>query len=154
MKTISNTWIFQANPQKYDIMNALADDKLEGIIHWAVRQHKQDISQGDRGIIWLSGKKAGIYAITEILTDPELLSESESEKKYWIDDTDEKGKITRVKMRIVINLRNSPITKETIRNILGLQEMSILKAPRGTNFEVKPNEWILIEKILHETNSL
>ncbi len=63
-------WIFQANPQRYDVINALADDEvINQEVHWEVNQHKSEISKGHIGIIWLSGQEAGIYAITEILTD-------------------------------------------------------------------------------------
>lgn len=147
-------WIFQANPQKYDIMNALADNEIGKYIHWSVNRHKKEISKGHLGIIWLSGKEAGIYAITEILTDPALMLEPESEKKYWIDDSNEKGAKTRVKMKIIRNLLNSPVTKEKILNIQGLQGMSILKVPRGTNFRVTSDEWDLIRGLIQQKQSI
>lgn len=146
----NNTWIFQARLKKYETENALADNKFENMIHWAVRQHENEIRQGDRGIIWISGKDAGIYAITEILNDPELMSETEIEKEYWIDDTGERGEILRVRMKILLNLHNSPITRETIRNTLGLQALSILKMPQGTNFKVTHNEWNLIRNLIEK----
>jgi len=71
------TWIFQANPERYDIMNALADDEIGNDIHWLVNQHKTAINKGQIGIIWLSGTEAGIYAITEIVTDPKIMDEPE-----------------------------------------------------------------------------
>ena len=68
-------WIFQANPLRYDIMNALADEEIGVNMHWLVNQHKNDIIKGHIGMIWLSGKESGIYAITEIVTDPQMLGE-------------------------------------------------------------------------------
>jgi hypothetical protein len=44
-------WIFQANPRRYDILNALSDDKISSEIHWLVNQHKNEISKGHLGII-------------------------------------------------------------------------------------------------------
>jgi len=141
-------WIFQANPQRYDIINALADDEIGPYMHWLVNQHKKEIVKGDAGIIWLSGKEAGIYAITEIVTDPQVMEEPEAEKKYWADEDDKKGKKLRVKMKIVKNLLNRPIFKESIIQTNGLQMMSILRNPRGTNFLVTPEEWNIIKDLI------
>ena len=55
-----NAWIFQANPKDYLLQKALEDDEIGDIIHWRVRQHKNEIAKGDIGIVWLSGKDAGI----------------------------------------------------------------------------------------------
>ncbi len=143
-------WIFQANPQRYDIMNALADDEIGNEIHWLVNQHKNEIKKGHLGIIWLSGKEAGIYAITEILTDPQIMKEPESEKKYWIDSSDKDDFRLRVKMKIIRNLLKNPLSKETIKKTKGLENLSILRYYQGTNFPVKLNEWTEISKMIKE----
>lgn len=145
-----NIWMFQANPHRYDIINALADQEVGIDIHWEVNQYKTEIANDDIGIIWLSGREAGIYAITRILTNPGIMEESEAEKKYWTYTADKEGERLRVKMRIVKNLLYKPLTKETIRNIEGLRNMSILKQPRGTNFRVKTDEWNIIKGLLQE----
>lgn len=145
-----NIWIFQANPQRYDIMNALSDDEIGNDMHWLVNQHTTEISKGHIGIIWLSGREAGIYAITEIVTDPKIIGEPEAERKYWTDSADKEGEKLRVKMKIVRNLLNSPLTKETIKNTNGLHNLSILRQPRGTNFPVTPDEWFKIKELIEK----
>lgn len=143
-------WIFQANPQRYDIINALADDEIGEEMHWLVNQHKKEINKGDIGILWLSGKEAGIYAITEILTNPTIMGEPDAEKKYWTDSEDKEGEKLRVKMRIIKNMLNSPLTKEKIKLANGLQYMSIFLNPRGTNFPVKSDEWNIIRDLIEK----
>ncbi|MBN1184068.1 MAG: EVE domain-containing protein [Bacteroidales bacterium] len=143
-----NIWLFQANPHRYDIINALADQEVGIDIHWEVNQYRNEIAKDDIGIIWLSGREAGIYAITRLLTDPGLMAESEAEKKYWVDIADKEGERLRVKMRIVKNLLYKPLTKGTIRNIEGLRNLSILKQPRGTNFRVTVDEWNIIRGLI------
>lgn len=149
LPTANNIWIFQANPQRYDILNALADEEVVSNMCWSVNQHKNDISKGDIGMIWLSGKEAGIYAIAEIISDPQFMEESDAEKKYWIDLADDEGKKLRIKMKIERNLLNNPLSKETIRNTEVLQNLSILRLPRGTNFKVTPNEWNKIKELIN-----
>jgi hypothetical protein len=143
-------WIFQANPERYDILNALSDEEIGVEIHWLVNQYKTEISKGHIGLIWLSGKEAGIYAVTEILSDPQIMGEPEAEKKYWTDSADKAGEKLRVKMRIVRTLLDRPITKERIKNTLGLHNLSILHYYRGTNSPVRQEEWKVIEDMINE----
>lgn len=143
-----NIWIFQANPERYDILNALADDAIGTEMHWLVNQHKKQIKLGDIVMIWLSGKEAGIYALTEIISDPDLLEEPEAEKKHWTGNEDKEGKKLRVKMRILNNMLNCPLLKEEIKNKPGLQNLSILNQPRGTNFIVTNEEWYIIKSLI------
>lgn len=145
-----NIWIFQANPTRYDILNALTDDKIGNEIHWLVNQHKKDILKGHIGIIWLSGKESGIYAVTEIITNPQIMAEPEPEKKYWTDPSDKADDKLRVKMRIVRNLIGNPITKESIKYTNGLGNLSILRCSQGTNFSVTPDEWDKIKTMIKD----
>jgi len=144
----NRVWIFQANPNRYDILNALADNEIGTEKHWLVNQHKNEISTGDIGLIWLSGREGGIYAVAEITSNPEMLVASEKEEKYWIDTDDKNKERLRVKMELKINLLNNPITKEVIRNTAGLENLSIFRQSQGTNFRVTENEWKIIKNKL------
>lgn len=155
-KSVSNiipesdkVWVFQANPNRYDILNALSDEEIGSEIHWLVNQHTNEISKGHLGLIWLSGKESGIYAVTEIISDPKLMREPIPEEKYWIDVLDKDLKKVRVKMRIIKNLVNNPISKNTIKETSGLEKMSIFRYSQGTNFPVSADEWNLLRQIIN-----
>jgi hypothetical protein len=139
-------WIFQANPNRYDILNALADEGIGIVKHWLVNQHKNEIVKGNLGLIWLSGKEGGIYALTEIISDPKFLYDSEEESKYWIDSKDKSKKKLRVQMRVLINLVNKPIYRGELKETVGLENLSIFKQSQGTNFPVTFQEWDIIKK--------
>lgn len=141
-------WIFQCNPDKYDIEKALSDTKVINGFHWKVKQHKKEIRKGHIGLIWCSGISAGIYAITELISDPGLFQESDYEKVYWSENSDEEGVQYRVQMKLIKNLVDNPIKKDRIRHIDGLQDLNILKMPRGTNFPVTEEEWILLQSLI------
>jgi len=141
-------WMFQANPEKYDIIGALSDNNLNSEIHWQVNQYAKEIHAGDVGIIWLSGKEGGIYAITEILTDPAIVAENGPEQEYWIDADQKQKKCLRVNMRIVANLLSKPLLKIELRNNETLKNMSIFKQPQGTNFPVSKEQWKLIQSLI------
>ena len=46
------TWVFQADPKRYDLVEAVRDSKPE---FWAMNQHRGDASAGDRVYFFLSG---------------------------------------------------------------------------------------------------
>lgn len=140
-------WIFQCDPKKYGIDEALKDLEVNKGFHWKVKQHKEKIAKGHIGLMWRSGKSAGIIAITELISDPGEFAESAADKKYWIDSTEEEGVQFRVKMKVIKNL-SEPLTKEKIKSTEGLQDLSIVKMPRGTNFPVTTEQWEIIEKLI------
>lgn len=145
----NRVWIFQANPNRYDILNALADNEIDQEKHWLVNQYRNEISKGDIGLIWLSGREGGIYAVSEVTSNPEMLVASEREEKYWIDSDDKNKERLRVKMELKINILNNPITKEDLRKTVGLENLSIFRQSQGTNFKVSKSEWEIIKnKIL------
>ena len=76
------------------------------------------------------------------------MGEPDAERKYWTDSEDKEGEKLRVKMKIVRNMLNSPLTKENIKLTNGLQYMSIFLNPRGTNFPVKSDEWSKIRDLI------
>lgn len=143
-----STWIFQANPNRYDILNAFNDSNIGNSIHGLVNQHKTKIKKGHIGLIWMSGKEAGIYAITRINCDPTELNEFPSEMKYWIDSEDSNKKKLRVQMTIIKNLTNCPIAKVKLLENIDLKNLSILNHFQGTNFPVRNEEWNEIAKII------
>lgn len=145
-----SVWLFQCNPEKYRIEAALNDAQINHCFHWLVKQHKQDITKGDTALIWCSGQSAGIFAIAEILTNPELQVETKYESEYWIDDTGERGTQTRVKLKLETNLSDTPVHKKTMLQIQGLQQMRIFKMPRGTNFRVSQDEWKIIQGLIQD----
>ena len=142
-------WIFKCNPKKYRVKEALLDEEVKNGFHWKVKQHKDEIAKGHIGLIWCSGKSAGIIAITELISDPCEFIESYAERKYWIDSTNEDGVQFRVKMKVIENLKVL-LTKKRIKGTDGLQKLSILKMPRGTNFPVTMEEWSIIKKLIEK----
>jgi hypothetical protein len=63
----SGAWVFQANPKRFDLLQALQD---RGTQTWSVNQHRQDIQPGDRVWFRLTGPDAGIYAVGQVTSLP------------------------------------------------------------------------------------
>ncbi|MBK7868239.1 MAG: EVE domain-containing protein [Ignavibacteriales bacterium] len=143
----TSVWIFQGNPERYDILNALSDKKIGNTIHWLVNQHKNKIKKGHMGLLWMAGKESGIYALVRIETDPKMLPEYPEEKKYWLSKA-EKEEAVRVELSIIRRLINNPLLKKTLLKIPELSTLSILRQFQGTNFPVTDKEWNIINQLL------
>ncbi len=141
-----SVWIFQGNPNRYDILNSLSDNDIGNNIHWLVNQYKKKITKGNLGLIWMSGAEAGIYALTRIESNPSLMRDFPAENKYWIQP--EKVEAIRVEMTILRRLLNRPILKKRLLETDGLANLSILNRFQGTNFPVKNSEWQIISQLL------
>jgi hypothetical protein len=144
---LNDVWIFQANPNKYDILNSLNDPEIGNTIHWLVKQNINKIHKGHIVLIWMSGKDAGIYAITRVESEPSMMSESIAERKYWLDESDHLIE-NRVRLSILKKLLNNPLLKEKLKNIPGLSRLSILTQPQGTNFPVSVSEWEILYQLI------
>lgn len=144
-----HVWIFQANPKRFDILNALADDRINEDV-WLVNQHKNEIKKGDIGLIWMSGKEAGIYAVMDIISDPEFLVDSPISSQYWISDEDKQQRKLRVKISTKLKFPDNPIYKQELKNIPGLSHLSILNFFQGTNFPVRDEEWKIISALIEK----
>ena len=142
-------WIFQANPERYDIQNLLAEEDLTEDM-WLVSRYKKQIKSGDIGLIWISGKEAGIYAVVDVIDDPKEMYDSEKYTKYWVDEADKHQKKLRVKMMYRLKLINNPVPREELKNTPGLQNLEILKQAQGTNFRVSEQEWPLILNLIKQ----
>jgi hypothetical protein len=144
-----HVWIFQANPQRFDILNALNDEKINKDV-WLVNQHKKEIRQGDIGLIWMSGKEAGIYAAVDIISNPEFLIDSPDSSKYWASDDDKQQTKLRVKYKYKIKFPDRPIYKQELKNIPELSHLSILNFFQGTNFPVTDEEWKIMSALIEK----
>jgi hypothetical protein len=149
----SRVWIFQSNPQRYDILNSVADKELTEDV-WEVNRYKDQIHVGDICLIWMSGKESGIYAVGDITSNPEFIVDSPISTKYWVYAEDKSQVRLRVKYKYRLKLVNNPIMREELKNIPELQNMDIFKQPQGTNFRVTSEEWDIILNLLKKRYGL
>ena len=69
------SWIFQGNPKKSDILGFLqkGDYWIKKNGYWATKQNRDLMQIGDIVYFWKSGKKAGIYGITHLVSKCEFI---------------------------------------------------------------------------------
>jgi len=141
----NSTWIFQANPNKYEIYKSLEAEKAE---YWNLNQNAKKIKAGDRVLIWISGIEAGIYALGKVMTDPVVRPDSATGIGYWI--TKKAGQ--RAKYRVLVRYEqvflDNPLLKLFLEFDPTLWNLKVICAPHGTNFAVSEEEWQAIQEWL------
>lgn len=70
MATNDAAWIFQANPNLFDLAGAVAS--LKELV-WEARQHADQIEPGHTAFLWQTGKGGGLLARGTILTAPAMI---------------------------------------------------------------------------------
>jgi len=70
----TSTWIFQSNPELFDLPAALAELSE---LTWVAREHVHEIMPGDTVYLWESGRDAGIVARARVMTAPAEMPQDE-----------------------------------------------------------------------------
>ncbi|MFI4851271.1 MAG: AAA family ATPase [Gimesia chilikensis] len=134
------SWIFQANPKYYDIIEALK--QLDDFC-WSVNQHKNKIRKGDRVYLWVSGNQAGVIAQGTILSDPQLMAEPPEEVIFH-----QLNNAPTEELRVMLHVEkrfNPPILRSDLLNDPDLQSLTILKSAQMTNYPLPPEEAAALE---------
>lgn len=142
-----NYWIFQGNPKEYDIVKSLQDSALKT---WRVKAHRDKIKKGDKVILWAGGKNAGVYALATIDSEVAIMSEPETEKKYYKDQTIYEDK-ERVHLKIDYNLYDQPLLKSVLEQLEWFSKMKV--GTQGTNFSSSKKEYDSILKLVTNMNN-
>jgi MoxR-like ATPase len=128
-------WVFQANPTIYNIDLALSELTETT---WAVRQHKDEIREGDHVYIWRSGSDAGIVATATVLTNPAITTEAEDDQ-YTLKP--EALPTSELKVRIRIDSQVAPVLRRsTLREHPVLKDLEVIRFTQATNFRVTPEQ--------------
>lgn len=131
-----NTWLFQANPDYFDIDDYLRDKTY---INWTARQHRDSMNVGDRVFIWRAKGSAkdsvsGIIASGEIVQPPSVRMEDEDALSYWAEASSAKPE-PRVSILIdhVAGTRGV-VKRDWLTNDPGLSDLRILRLRNETNY--------------------
>lgn len=139
-----NYWIFQGNPKSFDIETALREDILTD---WTVSAHKDKIKVGDKVIIWVTGNKAGCYALAEVTAEPRIIGSSPDDHLWKVEDTNS----LKAGIKITYNLVDEPLTKSEISALAKLGNLKV--GSQGTNFYATKEEYKIILKMIEQKNT-
>lgn len=143
---LMNYWIFQGNPNIYDITNALKAAHLKS---WKVAAHKDKIKPGDKVIIWQTGEQAGCYALAEVTSGVGIFNEETYETQHYIQPHQSEP-AERVKLKITTYLEEAPILWSKIKDLPVFQNFKA--GNQGTNFRATKNEYETLLEMTNKTN--
>jgi 5-methylcytosine-specific restriction enzyme B len=143
-------WIFQSNPQYYDLPGALmALDEID----WQVQQHEKDIKAGDTVYLWEAGDEAGILAVARVLAEPRDPPAEPSDAQFYRD----RSKFGQAQPHVPLQIEQvlpQRITRDELLADPALKDMAILKQPRGTNFKLTNKEAVALGRLIDEEQVL
>lgn len=133
------TWIFQCNPDHYDIDGLLASDTRD--ISFSANQRASLMRAGEIVYIWRSQGKgnavAGIVAKGHLLDTPSARRNTEPDKQYWVDEARANDMQSRVGLRIdeVAN-KKEVIQRSWMLSDPILNDLTILKMANMSNYVI------------------
>jgi hypothetical protein len=143
-QTLRRTWIFQANPNIFDLEGAAA---ALAEMNWGVNQHRDAVRKNDQVFLWQSGQNAGIVALATVLTDPTEVPQDPAEKPLIRRAGEFEGSQLCVRLRVDRKL-NAVLPRSKLMADPRIENVSILRASQGTNFPVTPHEAEAISQMI------
>lgn len=153
----SNTWIFYATPDKYDVNEYLSS--VRDYIYWRAAQRSNDMKIGDRVYIWRGGMKGfsqGIIASGVIAEEPiSRLNAKHPEKQrddLWKTKLIIDGTVVGVKLsHIKLTDEDGMLTKDLMMHDPILKKMSVIRTHRHSNYLLNDDEALRIFKLWQST---
>lgn len=152
-------WLFYCNPKQWAIDEFLEEGSE--VTTWKVTKWQKDFfHEGQHGIIRvgvdsrnkkeLHGKpklKSGIYAIVQVIRSPEF--KTDEEDQFWIDNEKKHEETWRVKLRIIKNLLDNPVSIDDLRkNKLLSQNEKLIGGFRTSSWALSESNFKEIYRIL------
>jgi predicted HNH restriction endonuclease len=133
------TWIFQGNPDLFDIDGYLATWPAE--VHWSVTRYANEIQSGDQVFLWRNKGKsgvAGVIAEARVIGTPTLLDDDEESKPFWIGEQTSSQKIRATLQLVRVANAKEMLKRDWLEEDPILFDLPNIKMASGTNFKITP----------------
>ncbi len=137
-----NYWVFQCSPSDFDFETAVRGNLLHD---WTVAAHKDKIEKGDKVILWLTGKRAGCYALARVTSNP---AESTASPDNHLWKTTPKTSL-KAGIELTHNLLGKPLLWQSIKNVDGLADLKV--GNQGTNFAATRQQYNTLLKLIDKS---
>jgi hypothetical protein len=152
---MASTWIFQGNPDYFDIQGYL--ELKAPRISWLVRRYADHMVPGDRVFLWQAGGKqkaeSGIIASGRIVSDVWNGPDEEAAIPFWRDDSAGHTPGTRIWISVdkAASSKKHVIKRKWLKTDPVCRDLLILRQPAGTNYRVKPLQSQRLESLWAKT---
>ena len=135
-------WIFQANPNTFDIDGFLATDPPTML--YLANQHRGAMAIGDTVFLWRAvggglANDSGIVAEATIVDGPSLRLEDPTALAFWTDPGSA-GPAERVRLRIDRIELNDRLKRDWLKNDPVCRDMRIFKLAAETNYQLPADQ--------------
>ena len=137
-----NYWIFQCNPSEFNFETAVRKNLLHD---WTVAAHKEKIKIDDKVILWLTGKRAGCYALAKVTSNPAELTDS-LDNHLW---KTEPRISTKSNIELLNNLLDKPLLWQNIKDNEDLKDLKV--GNQGTNFTATRKQYNTLLKLIEKS---
>ena len=135
---------FQGNPNRYDFERAL---KQGGLSTYSVSAHKDRIKPGDLGMLWLTGKQSGCYALLKVTSSPK--NRDDFEDSDWKIEAQEGDYVS---VEVMHSFVDNPILKEECVEFPLLSKLNV--GDQGTNFQASLGQHTLLKSMRQSNPSV
>lgn len=141
VETPTNKWIFQCNPDRFDVDGLFESGETE--LLYLANQSAKKMQPGDTVFLWRSKgrnndqtkRPAGIIAKGYILEGVQILIDSQEKSKWWIEPDKALAPAPRVKLRFTeVANKKEMIQRDWLLDDPVLHDLTILKMANGTNY--------------------
>lgn len=138
---MSNFWLFQAVPERFDFGGLIAAKATQ--CDWLATRGAKQMRVGDNVFLW-RGKgsqpaQAGLVGLATIVGRVTRTADGTSSSDFWTDGIDAKTELARVPIRILA-VSARPIDYDELKADPALAEMAIFTQRQGSNFKLTEDQ--------------
>ncbi len=150
-KESSGAWIFQTSPKWFRFIDKLRFGNNRDT--WRVMRFRKEVKTGDIVFFWMAGPAAGIYAIGEVLSYPQVMMADKETALYSTPEYKEAFPVVnkpciRVWCRYNKKIIDRPVLRDKIKDSPILKSLSIIRQPQGTNFRVTKEQFEELKELV------
>ncbi len=145
-------WIFQLNPDRFDIA---ASDEADRPRRFNVARYRDQLRPGDSAAIWESGPHAGVYGLATIAAneagEPDIYERVIEPNSGFRHEEDIGQRMVTVNFRDDARWLDKPILRSILKGDPRFEDAPILIAPfQGNPFPVTDDQWRAITSRLSD----
>ena len=149
------TWIFQGNPNEYDIDGYLAS--RPATVSWLVTRYASEVALGDRVYLWRNqGQQhaiAGFVAEAVVVAPTEMRGEDPEAVRFWRTQSARRNEH---QPRALLRLVRVANTREVIRRNWCVEDPVLMDLPNlrmqaGTNYKITPEQTLRLDALWSRT---
>ena len=143
-------WAIHLNPEIWNYRRDLTENTTG--MYKITLLHEMLIKKGDKGVLWISGEKSGIYSLVDILSNPyKSIFKYDILKKYAYKKRKFIGEHIVIDIAFSKKLLSNPISRHNILQNNLLNDLQAFNNPQGLNtFKLTEEQYKEILNLINE----